>query len=270
MQIFTSRLVLVASTFLAASEFCAGQDISPAHIVLRDSQRSVASIRVLSRSYQSGDPKRNQFSADVALAIERLKESEKQLELIANRALDDFKARFVNLIVYQNLAWRVGVPNMSFPNTIPADIKIQSRLQTVSIRKTGNPKGRPVAPSPTYQVCPEVPFENGDRAAVTFSTPIRPTRGGIPVPYFGMRDARGRQHTLGDLGVFAGDGKTHTILIQRVGNEGLAVLDGKLATLQMRPPVEELTPPIFMFFHMNDTSEVVIHSIEFSRAVERQ
>jgi len=270
MQILYSAIVLMAAALFASPELSVAQDISRAHSILRDSQKSVGSIRLLSKSYQLGNPKLEQFSTDIASAIERLEESRKQLGTIEGELLNDFKASFAKLHVHEKLAWRVALRHKALLDEMPTNIKIQSKSQTVVIRKTGNPKGRPVAPSPTYHVCPDVPFEDGDRASVTLSTPLRSTRGGTPVPYFGIRDARGHEHPLGSLGGFAGDGKTHTILVQRVGNEGLAILDGKLASLQVRPPIKELTPPIFLFFHMNDTSEVVIHSIQFSRAFEHK
>jgi len=219
----------------------------------------------LSKSIPAGDSKHQQFSPDIASALEQLRESRKQLTSIEDQLLNNFKAGFVNLHVHEKLAWRVALRQKTLFDEIPPDIRIQNKSQTVVIQKTGNPRGRPVSPSPTYHVCPDLPLEDGDRALVTLSTPLRSTRGGTPVPYFGIRDAQGHEHTLGVLGGFAGDGKTHTILVQRVGNQGLATLDGKLVSLQMRPPIQELVPPIFLFVHMNDTSEVVIKSIQFSR-----
>ncbi len=259
-----ATFLLIAAVWLAGPGLGLAQDISAANSILRDCQQSIAKIRILFRSYDRGDPIHGQFSSDVDAAIQQLKQSRNQFAKIEAAMLGRFKDSFAELHVCEDLPWRVAVRHKPFLAEQPIDVVIEGPANAVSIRKTV----REVSTAATYHVSPYLVFNDGDRAAITFSTPVRSAGGGTPIPYFGLRDAQGHEHTLCDLGSFGGDGKKHSILVQRVGNEGLALLDGRLATLQMRPPVEELAPPIFMFFHMNDTSEVVIHSIQFSRPLE--
>lgn len=249
-----------------AMQLCAraiAQDIEKTQVILHEAWDKLSNIRSMLRTYEKGSndlEKLNASLASIAVDIERAKNRAAKIE---EEVLQKVAQGFTNLQPCKKITWQVAPNQKPFLQKPPNDITITTDPLQTRITKSGNPPNHPVSPSPSYQVGPSFELLPGDRALLRFAIPTTPMRGGTPVPYFGVRDAKGKDVFLIHIGDPNHDGKEHEIRIQCTSSDAFAFFDGSLQHEAVT--IRELQPPLFMFFFMNDNSELVIHKVQLSR-----
>ena len=260
---FTNSInaILMTSALVGMVNAAPGDEWDTAYSDLGVSGRRVIHIRLLSKAYSTEDIKGKQLISDFRVAKKKIQETKDELARIEREALEDFQSKFKNLHALENPSWRIAVHNGPLLDELPKNVDVSSNSQISTIHKS--------ARSDNYHLCLGVPFEDGDRALITFSLPLSSVRGGTPVPYFGLRGSEGVRTGLCHLSHFNGDGKRHTLLVERIGDEGLVVIDGQIPQTIL-PGRKELPATVYVFFHMNDESRIVIHDIQLSGTPESE
>lgn len=257
---------------LALAAICAAQlgitaqaqDIAKTQRSLVEIQETLSRIRLLAPALT--EPKRSSAlqAAVPASVSEELDELKNRVMSVEQDLMKVITAEFVDLPVQQDLVWRAAPRHGGFLPSLPRDLAVTREADLTIIKKTGNRVGRPPAPSPTYHVCPAIELTDGDRLSICISIPTTASGGGDPVPYYGVRDGQGNEFVLGFL---SASGEEHTLWIQCLGKDALALADGRLETQGHR--VDDLVPPLFVFFHMNDTAQLNVHELRLGRLQER-
>ena len=161
--------------------------------------------------------------------------------------------------------WRVAPRHKPFFSRLPSDFRVQQLADRTTLQKVAG-LGRPV-----YHACPGVPLRVGQRMRIVYSLTRRGRSGGTPVPYFGVRDDQGLERVLFLFGSFPKADEVHEIVVERL-RDGFRAKRGQRVVEE--PAVDRnsgnLADPLFVFFHMNDTSEVVIHEVATSEPPETE
>jgi len=240
---------------------CNAQDangIADAQRSLSETQQKLAQILLMLPACEKGSGDVAKLKVKLKSVAQDVRDVKDLVDVIETEVHQLVKAGFADLKVRDDITWRVALRHYPFFATLPEDVEITSESQSAIIKKKGNSIDRPIAPSSSYHVCPDCVLTAGDRVKLRISIPSQPSRGGTPVPYFGFRDTNGTELVLGNL---IDDNKVHEILVQCLGSDGFASYDGVFAN---RYGVKELVPPVYIFFHMNDTSELKIHEFRLT------
>lgn len=260
MRKFPKSLVVTTVVVFATGVQANGQDIVQTQHTLRDAQQKLGRIKLLLSSHGKDSPALTDVNTKVGAVRRDIERARDRLALIEQDLLRNVASGFEGLTSCE-VTWKVALRHKAFLDVRPNDVAISIHPGTTIIDKTGNPPGGPIAPSPAYHVCPSVELEADDRAVVRFSIPRTSSRGGTPVPYFGLRDADGNELVLGGL---IDDSKEHEIRIQCHGADSFAFYDGKLQARNGQHG--KLTSPLLLFFQMNDNSQLKVSDIRFSNA----
>lgn len=257
-------LLATALTF----QWCApsgAQDIIKTQRTLTEAENKLNRIDMLLPVCDKQSEDWVKLNASLAATAEEIGRAKVRLSRIEDYLQKKATEKFAKLAPYNQISWQVAPRQEPFLEALPEDLSITVEAVQTRIAKTGNPLDLPVSPSPSYHVCPSFELRADDRALLRFSIPSPPARGGTPVPYFGLRDADGEEAILLFINDSMHNGEEHEIRVYCTGHDGFAFLDGSLQ-FQRTYKVNELRPPLFMFFHMNDTSQLIIHELRLNRS----
>ncbi len=150
--------------------------------------------------------------------------------------------------------WKVAPRHQPFTDRWPEEMRVRQAEGKVILRKTGGAHAR--------HICPDRPLQAGERMRIVYSLTEAGRGGGTPVPYFGLRDRRGQECVLFMFESFPRADEVHEIVVQRSDSGFRASRDQRVVDRpEVGPDFRNLTDPVYVFFHMNDTSEVVIHEL---------
>jgi hypothetical protein len=172
---------------------------------------------------------------------------------------DRLEESFASLPVAEVAGFRIAIRHKPFLDEMPDNLSITVEGQTTLIAKPGGPE--------IYHVCPDLVMGDGSLAVIRFRLTTLGTRGGTPVPYFGVRDEEGNERVLTSFGSYPDRSKTHEVRVWVKGGKAGASQDGQAAfkTKQIHGTPgtirEELSENVYLFFHMNDTSSIVLEEI---------
>lgn len=240
------------------------QDIAKTQRSLVEIQDTLTRIRLLAPALTEQQRSSALLAAVPASVSEELHNFKERVRNVEQDLMKAITAKFVDLPVLENTAWRAAPRHGGFLPALPRDLAVTRDADVTIIKKTGNPVVRFPAPSPTYHVCPAIELTDGDRLSIRISIPTTASGNGAPVPYYGVRDGQGNEFVLGFL---SASGEERTLWIQCLGTDAMALADGKLETQGHR--VNDLVPPLFVFFHMNDTAQLNVHELRFRHLQER-
>jgi hypothetical protein len=191
---------------------------------------------------ETGEPYRNELGAaaeEFRAAVDRVNET---LTALKQRFAAPFQALRPSSVYGVKIAPR----QKPFLDAAPPNVQIESSDGTTVITKSSGPE--------TYHASINHQLTEGSCFAAKFKLPTPATRGGTPVPYFGIRDARGQEQVLVSFSSFAKPDKTYEIFLFRKGDVFAAFHDGTIKSARMK----DTSGPIFPFFHLNDRSSVIL------------
>jgi hypothetical protein len=238
------------------NSFGASDDSLPS-LALKTNRQAGASlyrIRDLSRTYREHEAARKEeLLGKLAEALQELEGFRQQVGDVATAMMEDFRHRFTDLVRIEQPGWWIAPTDQPLRDEIPENIEISYGDESVVIHKSG---GRE-----TYHACLATPLEEGRCLVIRFSLTVR-GGGGTPVPYFGVRDEKGAGSVLFLFGSGPDPGKVFEIMIDNNDGAYTALYDGRLKTMDISSfALKDFDSPGYIFFHMNDVSEVVIHDI---------
>jgi hypothetical protein len=240
------------------------QDIAKTQRSLVEIQETLTRIRLLAPALTEQERSSALLAAVPASVSEEIQEIKSRVTSVEQDLMKAIIAEFVDLPVRTDTAWRAAPRHGGFLPVLPRNLAVISEADVTIIKKTGSAVGRFPAPSPTYHVCPAIELTDGDRLSIRISIPTTASGDGDPVPYYGVRDGQGNEFVLGFL---SASGEERTLWIQCLGTDAMALADGKLETQGHR--VDDLVPPLFVFFHMNDTAQLNVHELRLGGVQER-
>ncbi len=264
MPMINAPKCLVVLLMVHCGAMSSGQDshdIAEMQRTLAEVRQKLTRIQRMLPVYEKDSQDFAKLSKGLTSAAEEMKRAKERVDVIEAEILQRIQAEFGNLKPCDEISWKVAPRHKAFFAALPEDPGITSSSGSTIIKKTGNPVDRKLVPPSAYHVCPDFALTAGDRVMLRLSIPGPPSRGSSPVPYFGFRDAEGNELVLGEL---VADFKEHVILVQCLGSDGFALIDGNFCN--PLGPVDELVPPLYVFFHMNDASELKIHELKLSEA----
>jgi hypothetical protein len=175
----------------------------------------------------------------------------RRLADIESLARAAFQQRFAELPELASATWRIALRYQPFTDGLPEDVTI--------VREGGHTIIRKQAASNSYHVCLDQALADAAQVKIRFSLNKQGEVGSAPVPYVGIRDEAAEQIFF-PLPSRPRSDEIHEILLERRGNSFTALYKEQVRSNVLYDPGKFNGAP-FLFFHMNDDSEIVVHSV---------
>ncbi len=250
LSIISVVLLSTTLTSYAAQEKAIGQ----ADKLMEQMQERMHNIRMLLATYRPEHADRKAAdTAGLADVVEDLRGVLGGLAEVDKIMLGSLTFRFDNLPRLARPGWKFAVRHNPFSTVLPNGMDVRHRDGKVVIHKE---RGKV-----SYHACFDRPLRNGNRFVLRFSLPVR-GGGGTPVPYFGLRDVNGEEFVFVLFSSYPRPDEIHEIKVTQSGDTYIVIYNGRIQRqLNTRYKLKQLKSPPYLFFHMNDLSEIVIHDV---------
>lgn len=170
------------------------------------------------------------------------------LNELGNSVRTEFRRQFEPLERVEQIDLQVGIRHQAFLEQMPEDLEIILQNGTADVTKSQGPT--------TYHLCLNYVVPEGPAAMVRFRLPIQGRRG-TPVPYLGVRDEFGNEAVVINFNSRPNPHHSYELFMYRAVNQIGVLYEDRFYSTHLN----RLGDSLYIFFHMNDESRVVIEEV---------